>query len=84
MKKKTENEHHKWWYVMPKKKWWDDVKVENITMKSEKWGLNMYVRSKTHDVSNHSKQTLQGPQPGVIGKWSDERKDYMLVWGSMG
>ena len=45
-------------------------------MKSEEWGLNMYVRSGTHDVSNHSMQALQGPQPGVIGKWGDEIKGY--------
>ena len=61
-----------------RKKWWDDVKVENITMKSEWWGLNMYVRSKTHDVSNHSMQALKGLQPDVIGKWGDERKGYRV------
>ena len=36
----------------------------------------MYVRSKTHDVSNQSMQALQGPQPDVIGKGGDERKGY--------
>ena len=36
----------------------NDVKVENITMKSEGWDLNMYVRSRTHDVSSQSMQAL--------------------------
>ena len=36
----------------------------------------MYVRSRTHDVFNQSMQALWGPQPGVIGKWGDERKGY--------
>ena len=45
-------------------------------MKIEEWGLNMYVKSKTHDVSYHSMQALQGLQPDVIGKWGDERKGY--------
>ena len=36
----------------------------------------MCARSRTHDVSKHSMQALQGPQPGVIGKGSDERKCY--------
>ena len=48
------------------------------------WYLNMYVRFETYDVSNHNMQALQGFQLGVIGKWGDERKGYVLVWGSMG
>ena len=36
----------------------------------------MYVRSGTHDVSKHSMQALQGPQPDVIGKSGDEIKGY--------
>ena len=36
----------------------------------------MYVKSGTHDISKHSMQALQGPQPGVIGKRGDERKGY--------
>ena len=36
----------------------------------------MYVRSRTHDVSNQSMQALQGPQLDVIGKRDDERKGY--------
>ena len=36
----------------------------------------MYVRSGTHDVSKHSMQAVQGPQPGVIGRGGDERKGY--------
>ena len=53
-------------------------------MKSEEWGSNMYVRSETHDVSKRIMQALQGPQPSVIGKWGDEIKGYVLVWGSKG
>ena len=58
--------------------------MENITIKNDEWDLNMYVRFGTHDVSNHNMQALQGFQLGVIGKWGDERKGYVLVWGSMG
>ena len=36
----------------------------------------MCVRSRTHDVSNQSMQTLQGPQPCVISKRGDEKKGY--------
>ena len=53
-------------------------------MKSVEWDPNMCVSFGTHGVSNHSMQTLQGPQLGVIGKWGDEKKGYVLVWVSMG
>ena len=43
---------------------------------SEKWDPNMCVRSGTHEVSNQSMQALQGPQPGEIGKWGEERTGY--------
>ena len=36
----------------------------------------MYIRSKTHNVTNQSMQALEGSQPSVIGKRGDESKDY--------
>ena len=43
----------------------------------------MFVRSKTHEVSNHGMQALQGPQPSIISKWGDKTENAIIsTWGS--
>ena len=39
---------------------------------------NVYVKSKTHEISNRSMHISWGPQPGRMDKCGDERKGYNI------